>query len=565
MRTHKRHLLTALTTVIVTTVILSPCAFGQEKLDAMVAYSLKKIPPRLEKAEKLADQGDLPNATVYLEEARKEWDTIHKDFKGKFNEDHPDIVAVRKQLQAVTAKVAGAAEPDKDDSAEPVKTADSSVTGELPSTMVYEMKQFGPVLDDVESCIKSMELDAARQNLQSAQHEWDTKKKWNKGTFDPKHPDVVALDNRFAEVTKKVNQLEARAGTAAENLPAALEAVTENSKRLYETYDKARSAIRNLSSLRSDFDRGSEDDIGKLQEKMDAVRLLVERVNALLPDSLAAARAFREQYPDFEVLDKLVRKGTRFQGREAGNQVKRLEEFPVEWLREVSFVINEALDEARNNIAQYGTGRLDRLEGSDEALKTSAADAAEHWVLDYSSVMLEIIDTLLPELPEDAQASLPELVAARQDFLKRAAGMEADIKKVAKAISGVRNKVVEARLRRLKEARFPKSTYTGGKWKDAENAIRTAWKQKIEDKELVSVSIYDPWEVRSEARWVNGRWVVGTYRYIGANCLAKLPSGTYMVYRMLFRNTRQEDGSWSPLEQWSVGHVYEILKENIDK
>jgi hypothetical protein len=558
-------MLSTLTAVIATMVIISPWVFGQEKLDAMVAYSLKKIPPRLEKAEKLADQGDLPNANVYLEEAQKEWDMIHKDFKGKFDEDHPDIVAVRKQLQAVTVKVTGAAEPDKDDSAEPVTAAESSAAGKLPSTMIYEMKQFGPVLDDVESCVKSMELDAARQNLRSAQHEWDTKKKWNKGTFDPKHPDVVALDNRFAEVTKKVNQLEARADTASGNLPAALEAVTESSKRLYETYDKARSAIRNLASLRSDFDRGSEDDIGKLQEKMDAVRLLVERVNALLPDSLAAARAFREQYPDFEVLNKLVKKGTRFHGREAGNQVKRLEEFPEEWLREVSFVINEALDEARSNIDQYGINRLERLQGSDEALKTSAADAAEHWVLDYSSIMLDMIDTLLPELPKDAQVSLPELVDARKEYLKRAAGMEANIAKVAKAVSGVRNEVVDARQRRLKEARFPKTTYTGGKWRDAEKAIRIAWKQKIKDKELVKVAIYEPWEVRSEARWVNGRWVVGTYRYIGANCLGKLSSGKYMVYRMTFRNTRQEDGSWSPLEQWSVGHVYEILKENIDK
>ena len=95
--------------------------------------------------------------------------------------------------------------------------------------------------------------------------------------------------------------------------------------------------------------------------------------------------------------------------------------------------------------------------------------------------------------------------------------------------------------------------------------IRTAWSQNIKDKKLVKVSIYSPWEERTEARWVNDHWVVGTYRYIGANCLAKLSSSKYMVYRMMFRNTQQKDGSWSPLEQWSVGHIYEIQKENIDK
>jgi hypothetical protein len=563
MRMCEKRVFTALTAVAVL-LMVSALALGQEKLDAMVAYSLKKIPPALEKAETLVLQGDLPNAKVYLDKAQQEWDMIHKDFKDKFDQDHPDIVAVREQLKTVKAKVEGAAAPDEEAVAETGTADGSAAIDPLPSTMIYEIKQFGPVLDRVEEYVEAMELDMARSTLGKAQHEWDTKKEWDKGKFDPKHPDVVALDARFAEAAKAVGQLGAKADDASENLPAALEAVAGNSKRLYETYDQARSAIRDLSSLRSDFDRGSEDDIGKLQAKMDAVRLLVERVNAILPDSLAAARAFREQFPDFEALDKLVRKGSQFSGYEAGEQVKRLEAFPAEWLREVSFVINEALDEAENNIAQYGTDKLDRLQGSDKALKTSAADAAEHWVLDYSSVMLEIIPTLLPELPEDAQSSLPGLVAARQAFLKRAAGMEESIDKVAKAVSEVRNAVVEADLRRLKEARFPKSNYTGGEWSDAEEAIRAAWSQKIKDKTLVKVSIYSPWEDRTEARWVNDRWLVGTYRYIGANCLGKLSSGKYMVYRMMFRNTEQGDGSWSPLEQWSVGHVYEVLEENID-
>jgi len=570
-------------------VMISSWAFGQEKLNSMVAYSLKKIPPALEKAEKMADQGDLKNAKVYLESARNNWDMINKDFKNKFDPDHPDIVAVRKQLKAVTAmlaqppagvegtsvpgkevpaepaKVKKEAVPDKEAPAKPVKAKGPAITDPLPSTMIYEMKQFGPALDKVEEYVEAMELRTAKNLLGKAQHEWDTKKGWDKGKFNPKHPDVVALDARFAEVTKAVNKLGAKADYAAENLPAALDAVAGSSKRLYKTYEKARVAIRNLSSLRSDFDRGSEDDIGKLLTKMDEVRVLVERVNAILPDALGAARAFRKQYPDFKALDKLVRKGTKFSGYEAGKQVKRLEAFPADWLREVSFTIKEALDEADSNIAQYGTDNLDSLKGRDKALKSSAANAAEHWVLDYSSIMIETINTLLPELPENAQPSLPEFVAVRQDFLNRAADMEKSMEKVAKAVSKVRKEVVNADLRRLADARFPKSKYTGGKWSDAKKAIRAAWAQKIKDKKLVKVAIYSPWEEISEARWVNDSWVVGTYRYIGVNCLAKLSSGKYMVYRMMFRSTKQADGNWSTLEQWSVGHVYEILEENIDK
>jgi len=86
-------------------VIFSSCAFGQKRLDPIVAYSLKKIPVSLGKADDLVDKGDLPNAKVYLEEAQKEWDRINKSFKERFDPTHPDIVAAREQLKTVKAKV----------------------------------------------------------------------------------------------------------------------------------------------------------------------------------------------------------------------------------------------------------------------------------------------------------------------------------------------------------------------------------------------------------------------------------------------------------------------------
>ena len=207
MKRYHRQVLAALT-VVVTMVMISSWAFGQEKLNATVAYSLKKIPPRLEKAEKLADQGDLPNAKVSLEEAQKEWDMIHKDFKGTFDENHPDIVAVREQLKTVTAKVTGAAKPDKKDTAAPVKKGEPAATDPLPSTMVYEMKQIGTTLDKAEKYILTNNPHEARRVFDSAQLQWKTKKGWNKGKFNPKHPDVRILEARLAKVQKMVEQLE---------------------------------------------------------------------------------------------------------------------------------------------------------------------------------------------------------------------------------------------------------------------------------------------------------------------------------------------------------------------
>jgi hypothetical protein len=77
--------------------------------------------------------------------------------------------------------------------------------------------------------------------------------------------------------------------------------------------------------------------------------------------------------------------------------------------------------------------------------------------------------------------------------------------------------------------------------------------------------VHSPWDERTEARWVNSHWVVGTYRYVGGTLLAELPDGRYRVYRVSFRRTLGGDGAFGPLEAWGIGHSFEILAENINK
>ena len=140
--------------------------------------------------------------------------------------------------------------------------------------------------------------------------------------------------------------------------------------------------------------------------------------------------------------------------------------------------------------------------------------------------------------------------------------MRGQIASVAAAVKRIRKDVADLRFRRLNNARFPK---TGKKAGAEEKVIRRAFTQAIRDKKLIKLSIYSPYEARTEVKWRNNGWVVNTYRYIGVNCLAKLSTGQCMVYRMRFRNTKKQDGTWSELKHWSVGHVYEIMEANIDK
>ena len=429
-----------------------------------------------------------------------------------------------------------------------------------PAAMVYVMKQIDKRLDKAQEAVEAKNLRQAKASFGTATQQWEAQQEWNKGKYDPKHPDVVALAEKYNRVKASIEALEGKASQTQENLPVVMAAITESSQKLEEAHKKANRSMRGLSSLMSSFRIGRERDVNKLRLKVEELRLRVEEVNALMPDALAAAKAFRKQFPDFKELGKLAKNGRR-----AGQAVERLEKFPDRWLEEINRMIDEALGTAAQNIKQSGLDKLKILEGEDARRKTDAADSADKWVVDYSVFLLEVVPAVLPEFSPKAKGQFPKFVKARQESLKRAKPMRADIKKVASAVGKARKQVVDAEQRRLARARFPKTEYTGKKWATADKEIRIAWAKAIGDKKLLKVAIYSPWRERTEARWQGDHWVVGNYRYIGANCLAKLPSEKYMVYRMSFRNKRQADNTWGELKHWGVGHVYEILKENIDK
>ncbi len=624
-------------------------ASGPKDPPATMRYSMKQIHGNLEKAGRLLDQGNAHSARSNLESAQMQWQTLQKDFAGQFDTNHPDVSAIQNQIDTLAAKLTANAAEKAEKTPAPVVRPDASAP---PSAMLYVMKQIHASLDKAEQYALAQNLAQAKTSLEGAEQQWTAQKEWNKGKYDPQHEEIVALSEKFARVktiigsadarvagsaktttpssassgpgapsaamrytmkqikatldgaqqdidgqrlnqaknsfenarqnweafqkdyrgkydpqhpeivalTEKYNRVKAalealggQAAAAAENLPAVLAAITASSDKLQKAYDKAYAGFRSLSSLVSDGDAD------KLSEKMAEVFPSVERVYTLLPDAMAAARDFRKQFPDFSTLGNLVK-----DGRAAGQKVERLESFPARWLEASSYFIEEAMKEAENNIRTHGIGKLSTLEGSDQSLKSYAADSAEKLVVVFSSILLDMIPVILPELSAEVQVLVPEIVKTRQKAMARVEPMRADIQKVTAAVRKIRKDVQDAAQRKIAQARFPKSEYHGGEWKDAEKDIRKAWAEAIPDKQLIKIDIYRPWEVREEVRWKNDSWVFNTYRYIGANCLAKLSDGKYRVYRMTYRNTKQ-GGGWSELKHWSVGHSYEILEENINK
>lgn len=541
-----------------TPAVSPPSGPSDQAPPAAMAYSMKQVQANLDKTGQLLDQGDAANAASNLNSAKTIWETLKKDYDGKFDPNHPDVATLDQRFVDLRAKLsaAGAAK-----SASTPESAPPGTKGKAPpAAMLYVMKQIDENLDAAQKDIDAMNLNSAQSYFVNAEMYWEAQKKDYKGQYDPAHPTVVALEAKYQRIEKKLQGIESRASDATKSLPMVLAAIEKVEKKINEANQKARASARDVSSLMGDYDRGMEKDVDKLRLKVAELRERSETVNALLPEAYAAATAFRKQYPDFNEVERLVPNGWQ-----ATQAVERVEKFPDLWLSEGSRLVNEAISMAESNIKQFSVDRLKALAGQDKTIQTSTADNAEFYVVELSTFLLDVIPSIFPELPKEAQNQLPQFAKERQDSQKRVFPLRQEIQRIGAEIGKIRQEVVDAEKRKLERARFPKTEYTGGEWNVAKKEISKAYAEVVKDKKLIKMSIYLPWEIRSEARWRNDRWIVGTYRYIGANILAKLPDGKYRVYRMTFRNTKQPNGSWSPLKHWSVGHSYEILEANINK
>jgi hypothetical protein len=523
---------------------------NQGKMSRIVSRHLEQVVKYLDKADKAVASKNERSAKSNLEQAETQWKTFHDWNKGKFDPKDSAVLAAGKQIKATRKSVAGLGIKVKATPSGSPKPA--SVT--MNRIVSNHLEGVENHLARVEKSIADKNRRQAEISMEQADRHWKTFQEWNVGKFDPKDPKVLAVAKKMDSMRAKVAALAAKASDMSKGLSVVLAVILENEKALQVATKKAGYSLRDFQSDAWDYRR-----IAKARKQLHKIPGEVAAANDLLLDTVAACRAFRKQIPDMKDLKKLVKDGYM-----AINALKRVEGAPKRWLEEISGVTKASLDVAEKNIAIYGA-RLKTIDGLEEIRRINIAGNAYEWGVDHADLMLSVVPAVFPELSPEGKQVFPAYVRARKAFVVRASGLEIRSKKIAAEVGKVKKQIVDTAARRIQDARFPKTQYGGKKWADADQMIRKAFAKKIRDKKLLKVAIDSPWSVRKEARWRNDRWVIGTYRYIGAHCLAKLASGKCYVYHMFFRRTLQANGSWSDLEQWSVGHVYEIAENNVDK
>lgn len=191
--------------------LFSQGAALSEDLSSNIMRRVNAANEYLDKAEEAIKGGRAEHAPGILKSARQEYDNIFNYYKGSFDPDHPTLTSLKERMDGIEAQLSA-----------PVETT--------------EVKEVSPAKGDAElSANIRRRIDAADRHLvwvnkaaakgtddpgelNAAKMEYNSIFEYYKGSFDPEHPDLVALKNRIDAAEKA-----AKDGVAETNQSAPLE------------------------------------------------------------------------------------------------------------------------------------------------------------------------------------------------------------------------------------------------------------------------------------------------------------------------------------------------------
>lgn len=176
----------------------------------------------LDKAEEQIRTGKAEHAPAKLKSAQAEYDNIFNYYNGTFDPDHPTLVKLKERINKISNQLSEGSNQES-------KAADAAVK---PQTNGEEdlSANIRRRIDAADRQLVWVNQGAAKGNraigaLDAARKEYKNIFEYYKGSFDPGHPDIVALKDRIDAAEQAMNAGFARKNTNAplETNPAAVE------------------------------------------------------------------------------------------------------------------------------------------------------------------------------------------------------------------------------------------------------------------------------------------------------------------------------------------------------
>lgn len=268
--------------VLLSTVVLA------QALDSRVERRVEQVSKTLDRAAGALEQGKTSQAERALAQAQKDYDKIFEFYGGKFDPEHPKIVALKQRIDALGAKVGAPAEAAKP--AAPAVPATARPQG-LPDAVMRRVDQANGTLDQAEDRLAKGDGKGAERFVAQAQGQYDKLFQYYKDKFDPDDAAVVALQQRIDALGARTDAL---AQATAKPAAGASGGYNPNKAEFERTLNSAETQLNDFDRMKRDSD-GSEMWLRPMQAKLQQAEMLLGDVRhrhaplvSAAPDRVAA-------------------------------------------------------------------------------------------------------------------------------------------------------------------------------------------------------------------------------------------------------------------------------------
>jgi len=249
-----------LTAMILTLLIFNFGTALSQDLSANIMRRVNAANLDLDKAEEQIRTGRSEHAPAKLKSAQQEYDNIFNYYKGTFDGAHPTLVELKERIESITNQLSkGTKEesqseqtvsPQKNLKAKKITKIDNPVKQKkAPAELSANISRR---IDEADRQLVWVNQGAAKGeramgSLNKAKGELKKIFEYYKGSFDPNHPNIVALKNRIDAAEQAMN-----AGFAKKNASAPLEsnsgAVEDLPEKMGEDLISIAGALRSLEN-----------------------------------------------------------------------------------------------------------------------------------------------------------------------------------------------------------------------------------------------------------------------------------------------------------------------------
>ncbi len=522
---------------------VTPAKNTSTKLSNKIIRKMKTVAGHLDDAEQYLSVNSENQAKRSVESAKRELKNIFSWYKGKFDPNHPDIVALQNRVAAASSSFgkSNTSSSQQIGSSSNVKTNSDKLSRNLRYLIGKIDKKYG----DVRSQLEKKQFKNAERNLAKARKDYDQMLTKHKNEISASHSEAIRIATMLDDLDSDLIAQQADKKKLSEVLEHVFAVIGQTEPKLNEAVTETRYALYKLRDLNKGEISASE-----MTRYTTDFRAKLDRVSVLAPDASELVNTFNLQLSDQE---KLLRLFPNTYAPASASIAK------IDGL--ISHLEKE-LDNQMEAIVETASGRI-RSANADIAsgtLNDSKKSSIKRYAIDISSPLLDVLKVTYQAKAENP-SPFPSPNSKRIKLREKALTSQKEIAVIAEKILAVEEAARIQAQKKVANARFPnESVQVSG----ADKAmIVKAFETEFGNKSLLKFVVYSGWEKRTEAKWINDGWVVNTFNYIGIWSAKKTPSGKYRVYRVNLRRRLQSDGSWGALKHRSVGHSYEILKKNI--